>query len=232
MIATVVAITGGAALGSLTTYLAMRHGINRLRAALSDAVWRLTHDPLTDLHNRLGLRVAHQATTASGDPGRIIVLLIDLDLFKQVNDAHGHDAGDELLRAAADRIGQLAALYGGHAARLSGDEFAAVIPLGRHEPARLAEHFIVLIAEPVTVTGDDGPVTVTITASLGVNIAAGTDLLEGVALHHADLAMYQAKQQGGNRYVFHQPGMTMPDHRPRRGPRLRDRRRTQNGDGA
>ncbi|GIE91606.1 GGDEF domain-containing protein [Actinoplanes regularis] len=232
VIATLMAATLGAVIGFLINHGAMRPVITGLRDELADAVWQLTHDPLTGLHNRTGLRAIHTANAASAEPQHIVAMLIDLDLFKEVNDAHSHNAGDDLLKATADRIRELAELYGGHAARLSGDEFAAIMPLGRTRLAGMAEHFTDVIAEPVEVRADNGPVTVTITASLGVAIATSTDLLDGVALHHADMAMYHAKQQGGNRHVLHQPGMTMPSHRPRRGPRLRDRRRSQNGNGA
>lgn len=227
VIATLVAATLGAALGFLLSRMATRPTINRLRVELADTVWKLTHDPLTGLHNRTGLRAIHTATAASGEPQPIVAMLFDLDLFKEINDTRGHDAGDDLLKAVADRIGQLAALFGGHAARLSGDEFAAIMPLGRHRPTSMAEQFTTVIAEPVKVQADNGPVTVTITASLGITVASSTDLLEGVALHHADIAMYHAKRQGGDRHVLHQPGMTMPGNQPRRGPRLRDRRRDQ-----
>jgi diguanylate cyclase (GGDEF)-like protein len=232
VIAISLAATLGAALGFLIGGGVTRPIIARLRAELTQAVWRLTHDPLTGLHNRTGLRVIHTAITESVKPRQIATMLIDLDLFKEVNDAHSHHAGDDLLKATAIRIGRLAALYGGHAARLSGDEFAAVMPLGGTRLDSMAEHFTTVIAEPVDIIADDGPVTITITASLGIAVASSTDLLDGVALHHADTAMYHAKQQGGNRHVLHQPGMTMPARSPRRGPRLRDQRRTQNGSGA
>jgi diguanylate cyclase (GGDEF)-like protein len=229
VIATIVAATLGAVTGFLLGRLGMRSTLARLRVELAEAVWRLTHDPLTGLHNRTGLRAIHTATAASGNPQPIAAVLIDLDLFKDINDTHSHDAGDDLLRATADRIGQLAALYGGHAARLSGDEFAAIIPLNGHRVSSMAENFTTVIAEPIEVRTDNGPTTVTITASLGIAVTSSTDLLEGVALHHADVAMYHAKQQGGNRHVLHQPGMTMPGYRLRRGPRLRDRRGDQTG---
>ncbi len=231
VIATLVAATLGTAIGFVIRHGATRPVIARLRAELADAVWQLTHDPLTGLHNRTGLRAIHTATAASAEPQQLVAMLIDLDMFKEVNDAHSHTAGDDLLKATGIRIERLAASYGGHAARLSGDEFAAIMPLDGTRLASMAELFTTVIAEPVEVNADDGPVTVTITASLGVAVASSTDLLEGVALHHADLAMYHAKQQGGNRHVLHQPGMTMPGHQPRRGPRLRDRRRNQNGSG-
>ncbi|SDT12587.1 GGDEF domain-containing protein [Actinoplanes derwentensis] len=231
VIATLVAVTLGAVIGFLTGRRATRLIIARLRDDLADKVWQLTHDPLTGLNNRSGLRAIHTAIAAS-EPRQIVTVLIDLDLFKEVNDAYGHDAGDDLLKAAAVRITRLAALYSGHAARLAGDEFAVIAPLDATRLAHMALLFTNVIAEPVEVRTDDGPALVTVTASLGIAVASSTDLLEGVALHHADLAMYHAKQQGGNQYVLYRAGMTMPTRPPRRGPRLRDQRRTPNGGGA
>ena len=228
VIATLMAATLGAIIGFLTSRRATRQIIARLRDELADKVWQLTHDPLTGLHNRSGLRAIHTAIAAS-EHRQIVAVLIDLDLFKEVNDAYGHNAGDDLLKATAVRITRLAALYSGHTARLAGDEFAVIAPLDATRLAHMALLFTNVIAEPVEVRTDDGPTLVTVTASLGLAIASSTDLLEGVALHHADMAMYHAKQQGGNQYVLYRAGMTMPTRPPRRGPRLRDQRRTPNG---
>ncbi len=228
VIATVVAATFGAAIGFLISHAISRPIITRLRAELADVIWKLTHDPLTGLHNRTGLRAVH-AAAAAAEPQPLVAVLIDLDLFKEINDDHSHAAGDVVLKATAERIGHLSALYGGHAARLSGDEFAAIMPLGRNRLASIAEQITTVIAEPVEVHTDSGPITIAITASLGVAVTSSTEPLESVALHHADLAMYHAKQQGGNRHVIHQPGMTMPHHQRRNGPRLRDLRHHQRG---
>jgi diguanylate cyclase (GGDEF)-like protein len=241
VIATLVAATLGAAIGFQLSHLKTRPTINRLHAELADAAWQLTHDPLTGLHNRTGLRTIHAATAASGEPEPIVAMLIDLDLFKEVNDTHGHDAGDDLLKAAADRIGQLAAIFGGHAARLSGDEFAAIMPLGRHRVTGLAEQFTTVIAEPVRVRPANRTGTVAVTASLGVAVVSSTDPLEDITLRRADTAMYHAKRAGGNQHILYTPGMTMPDRKPytpgtvtpdrrsRRGPRPRDLRRDHGG---
>jgi diguanylate cyclase (GGDEF)-like protein len=225
VIAIIVAATVGAGVG----YLAARPTINRLRAELADAAWQLTHDPLTGLLNRTGLRTVHTAIAASGEPQPIIVMLIDLDQFKEVNDAHSHDAGDDLLMETADRLGQLTDSYGGIVARLSGDEFAAILPLRHHGIADIANRFNTVIATPVKIQADSGPVAVTVTASVGIAIVASADRLEDVALHRADTAMYHAKHQGGDRNVLYVSGMTMPDRERRRGPRLRDLRRDQRG---
>ncbi|KAB1116865.1 GGDEF domain-containing protein [Micromonospora aurantiaca] len=197
---------------------------------LADAAWQLTHDPLTGLLNRTGLRTVH-TTIALGQPQPIIVMLIDLDQFKEVNDTHGHDAGDNLLTQIADRLAQLAHTYGGTVARLSGDEFAAILPVRDHSISRLADLLTTVIAAPAEVHVDSGPVTVTVTASVGVAIVASTDPMEDVALHHADTAMYHAKHQGGDQHNLYTPGMTMPGREHRRGPRPRDLRRDQGGSG-
>lgn len=227
LIATLLAAVLGAAIGFLTN----RCTVVRLRGELAAAVWQLTHDPLTGLNNRAGLRAVHAALAASSGTRQLLVVLIDLDRFKHVNDHHGHDTGDELLTITADRIRHLVDLHGGHAARLSGDEFAAILPADNTRLDSMAERLITIIAEPTTMTTDAGPVTLAVTASLGVAVASSTDLLEA-GLHHADLAMFHAKQEGGNRHVRYRSGMTMPSRPQRRGPRLRDQRHRQNGSGA
>lgn len=221
--------TVAATLGAGAGYLATRPTTHRLRAELADAAWQLTHDPLTGLLNRTGLRTVHATIAAAGDPQPIIVMLIDLDQFKAINDTHSHDAGDDLLMETADRLDQLAHTYGGTVARLSGDEFAAILPVRHHPLSDIADRFNTVIAAPVKVQADSGPITVTVTASLGIATVASTDPLQDIALHRADTAMYHAKYQGGDRHILYASGMTMPDSVRRRGPRLRDLRRDQRG---
>jgi diguanylate cyclase (GGDEF)-like protein len=153
----------------------------------------------------------------------MIVVLLDLDHFKTVNDTHGHDAGDDLLIEVADRIDNVTALYGGKAARLSGDEYAAFLPARDREPATVAHTFLTAIAKPATLPVDDTHITVAPTASVGLARVETSDQFE-VVLHRADTAMYHAKNNGGNGYAIHQPGMIIPTSRPRRGPRPRDLR--------
>ncbi len=212
-----------AAVAFLLGWLTARPLIRRLRTELADAAWWLGHDPLTGILNRAGFYTAHAALAATPKP--VVILLIDLDDFKPVNDTHGHDTGDDLLIEIADRITEAANMYDGTAARLSGDEFAVLLPVGDHGHSRAADLFCHSIAQPVQLTTDNTPVTVTITASIGVTIAENSDPLDEVALRRADIAMYHAKHHGGNRYAIYEPGMTMPNCEYRRGPRLRDLRR-------
>lgn len=207
-------------LGGLTMWPIVR----RLRTRLTGATWQLEHDPVTGMLNRAGLLAAHVALAEAASSQPIIVVLIDLDDFKPVNDTHGHDRGDDILTAIGRRIADIAALHGGTAARLSGDEYAALLPVRTADLARIADSFVTLIAQPVNLTTDGTTVTVTVTASVGIALAESTDPCEEVALRRADIAMYHAKHHGRNRHAIYEPGMAMPDVEHRRGPRLRDRR--------
>lgn len=197
--------------------------IRRLDHRLTDAIWQMEHDPLTGLLNRAGLLTAHATLTRAGDAGPIMAILIDLDDFKPVNDTHGHNHGDDVLATIGTRIHDIAALHGGTAARLSGDEYAALLPVRTADLARIADTFVALISQPVELTADSEPVAVTVTASVGLALAEATDPLFGVALRRADIAMYHAKHHGRNRHAVYEPGMAMPVTESRRGPRLRDR---------
>ncbi|MDG4826986.1 bifunctional diguanylate cyclase/phosphodiesterase [Asanoa sp. WMMD1127] len=146
-------------------------------------------DPLTGLANRSGLRGAYDRLILSGttdDPAPTL-LVLDLDRFKQVNDALGHDIGDHLLIAVAKRLPTIDP-HVGVAARLGGDEFA--ILARARDPRRLAEAVVRNLNQPVYLEG----LRVDVTASVGL----ATDEGEGFAtlLRHADVAMYEAKQHG------------------------------------
>jgi diguanylate cyclase (GGDEF)-like protein len=211
------------ALGRLTAWPT----IHALRTQLADATRSMLHDPLTGMLNRAGLQAAH-ATLAETAPAQpIIVVLIDLDDFKRVNDTHGHGRGDDVLIEVGDRITDIAALHGGSAARLAGDEYAALLPARTDDLDRIADTFATIISQPVALPTVGSSVTVT--ASVGVALVGTSDPFTEVALHRADVAMYHAKRNGPNRHAIYQPGMTMPAAQHRRGPRRRDRRQPSDG---
>jgi diguanylate cyclase (GGDEF)-like protein len=157
------------------------------------------HDALTGLPNRLLLleRVEH-AVTRSGRSRKLVALLfIDLDRFKEVNDTHGHQTGDELLVAVAERI-EATVRPGDTVARLSGDEFVILC----EELSQAAE--VELVASRV-VDALGGPFTLTdttveLSASIGIAFAGQTNHDPEQLLHAADLAMYQVKRKGGGSY--------------------------------
>jgi diguanylate cyclase (GGDEF)-like protein len=173
-------LTGVAALAAT----ALRNG--RLVDTLEH---RARHDSLTDLLNRAGF--ARRMTKLLESAGeRAGLLFIDLDSFKQVNDAHGHDAGDELLRQAARR---LTALFrrGDSVARLGGDEFAVVLDdVG--DPAEVsaaAERTRAAFAEPFRVAG----VSVRVGASVGEAVWPDGGATVEALVQCADAAMYRNK---------------------------------------
>jgi diguanylate cyclase (GGDEF)-like protein len=126
----------------------------------------------------------------------VLVLVLDLDRFKVVNDSLGHSAGDQLLISCADRI-RLSLRPGDSVCRLGGDEFAILLraPADHHAAGVVAERLLNLLRKPVIV-GDD---EVFPSASIGIASLEPGDIVEDL-LRHADAAMYQAKGKGRDRW--------------------------------
>jgi len=159
--------------------------------------FQATHDPLTRLPNRdrvletLGEAITRARDTRAGGVG---LLLLDLDRFKTVNDTFGHAVGDRVLQVVASRIAG-AIRAGDHLARLAGDEFVVVCPqLESNEGATgLAARIAEAVSAPLRLPSGRELV---VTTSIGI---AWVDAGEGspeVALSHADVAMYRAKELG------------------------------------
>jgi diguanylate cyclase (GGDEF)-like protein len=162
----------------------------RLLATVSH---QATHDALTGLPNRtlfLDRLVATIPTAAEG--AHVAVLFCDLDRFKQVNDTLGHAAGDELLRQVAARL-RGTVRPGDTVGRLSGDEFAIVLPglVDPEDAHRLADRVATCFAEPFRLEGAD----VAVGTSVGVAVQpVGSDGTAEQLLREADAAMYRHKQ--------------------------------------
>ena len=173
------------------------------RADLQDSSDRsrasLLHDPLTGLPNRILLleRLEHALLRGRRSGTIAAVLFANLDEFTLVNDTHGHRVGDELLVAAAERLGgQLRPAD--TLARLSGDEFAILCEdlVETAEVDAIAARICAALGEPfVLSTG-----RVDTTASIGIAVADESHHLPEDLLHSAELAMYQAKRKGGARH--------------------------------
>jgi diguanylate cyclase (GGDEF)-like protein len=161
---------------------------------------RSLHDALTGLPNRTLLRerLEQAVARASRSKKLVAVLFIDLDRFKTVNDAHGHQVGDQVLIEVATRL--TAVLRAGETvARLSGDEFVVVCEDHDHpDQARsIAEKITTALADVFRLGGELVPVG----ASIGVAFCGpGTAASPESLLRDADLAMYQAKESGGGRH--------------------------------
>ncbi len=164
----------------------------RLQAELA---YRAMHDPLTGLANRImfGERLDHALRV--GERG-VAVVWIDLDHFKEVNDIFGHDVGDEMLVAVADRLRDVVRETD-DIARMGGDEFAVILPNVIETEAQMVAERI------ISALSDRSAFRLQVGASVGVawQRPAGGD---GVALvRHADEAMYRAKTAGGGMAVMY-----------------------------
>jgi diguanylate cyclase (GGDEF)-like protein len=190
--------------------------IHRLKVRLGRALWACAHDPLTGLPNRV--YAAQLFTQRAGLP--TVVAVLDLNRFKQVNDTHGHHAGDQLLATVAGRLAAATARYGGHAARLSGDEFLLLLP---HHPDRdYPEPVGSILAEittPVQVTIEHTIVLVP-TATAGITWHDGLSSGWSSLLRQADIALYHARAHQLD-YETWRPSMHMPNPAHRCGTRLR-----------
>ena len=157
------------------------------------------HDPLTGLPNRLLLqeRLEHAAQRAQRSHTNAAILFADLDRFKQVNDTHGHQVGDELLVAVAHRLSGLVR-PGDTLTRFSGDEFVFLCEdlHGAADVVILATRIEEAFAKPFVLRGTE----ITLTASVGMAFAGPGEDISNRLLVKADIAMYQAKRKGGARH--------------------------------
>ena len=153
------------------------------------------HDPLTRLHNRRGLDVAvGQLLPVNG--AQIGVLAVDIDKFKAINDAFGHDAGDRVLVSVANATRDVVSAVGVPAviARTGGEEFVLVIEGAPEVPERVAA----LLHQAVA--GSDGPAAPTVSIGVASGHIGDDDVVARVhdLIDRADTAMYRAKHAGGN----------------------------------
>ena len=162
-------------------------------------------DPLTGLPNRNGLGHRLAPLLATGDEtAHLVVLAIDLDRFKDINDAHGHAAGDAVLKTVAERIA--ATLQRGEfLARIGGDEFVAVKSeiFARTEAAKFADRIRSLVLAPV----DWEERSLSVGCSIGIALHPEHGLTSDELLTRADLAMYRAKSLGQGKICTYEPSM-------------------------
>ena len=170
--------------------------VTEQRALEAQLEHRASVDALTGLPNRAAL-MQHLAQLESVVD--VSVLFIDLDGFKEVNDALGHESGDGVLRDVARRIA-LSAPEGVYVARLGGDEFLAVMSGAAELGALAAAEAFIAGIEDLGATLTRFPLS----ASIGIAIGAGTESAEQL-LHRADQAMYRAKAVGPGRCEFARP---------------------------
>ncbi|WP_337268704.1 GGDEF domain-containing protein [Oryzifoliimicrobium ureilyticus] len=195
---------GGA--GAFGFYLLLRKShanlIGAIRAQHANRQLSL-HDPLTKLPNRLLLRESLAKLTdsigAPQGPSCVSILWIDLDGFKQINDRHGHAAGDEVLLRVADLLRQTIG-PNDIAARIGGDEFVVVLPDASTQRAGAVAHMLIkAVSAPFLIRQ---LIPVVMGASIGV--ARATDKNHDIEqlFHAADAALYEVKRTGKGRVSF------------------------------
>jgi diguanylate cyclase (GGDEF)-like protein len=163
-----------------------------------------THDPLTGLPNRRQLFdvLARLIDKARGHDLVIAVYFLDLDNFKHINDGTGHEFGDQLLIACAERLRQLVGKHG-FAARFGGDEFTLITsnPKDSRSVRTFGEKLVQAFARPLEVQGREILVGISVGAALFPDHHDDPESL----LRAADTALYQAKIQGRNRFSLYSP---------------------------
>lgn len=169
-----------------------RTDITELKEAERTIRKQAEEDALTGLANRAVMLRRVDEALGRRSKGRFVLVLIDLDDFKAVNDSLGHDAGDELLVVIARRLAG-ALRRGAVVGRMGGDEFAILMSAG--DPAALArrlDRIMAVVQQPVALTGR----TVTPRLSMGVAAFAPGTLSRRDVFQHADIALYHAKAAG------------------------------------
>lgn len=185
----------------LVSLLVMIWFIKRLekqRLSLSSLSWQATHDPLTKFLNRRGFEVELQRffDIAQSSDARHVVLIIDIDDFKNINDSYGHLAGDELLKQLGSMMPKLVNT-GDVIARLGGDEFAALLnDCGESKGLEIARNIRQRIFE--TEINSEGN-RIRATVSIGMSVMSKNSASTSEVLNAADTACYIAKKSGRNR---------------------------------
>lgn len=191
--------------GGTSPWFAVTHlDVTSLKEEAEHLDYVASHDVLTGLPNRSLLHefANHVMSTAHRGRGKVAVLFFDLDRFKEVNDTYGHEAGDRVLQETAQRIARsLRAedLVG----RLGGDEFVAVLGeiKGHQDVAQAATHCLESLGRPFAL----GKRQLHISPSIGISIFPDDGNSIETLIHNADIAMYEAKRSGGDKFCFFVP---------------------------
>ena len=160
------------------------------------------HDLLTRLPNRALLRdrldLAIKQATRSGES--LVIMFLDLDRFKLINDSFGHVVGDQLLVEVAERL-KAAIRTGDTLARLGGDEFMLLLPLptSRDQAESVAQKLISGLQQPFFLKGKE----VYINVSIGISVFPDDSIDINTLIKNADMAMYEVKSTGRNGYTFY-----------------------------
>ncbi len=188
----------------MTGYLAMAHDVTSRAEAEQRLQHQAQHDALTGLPNRH--MVQEQLKTAVAlcerEGKHLALMFLDMDRFKKINDTLGHHVGDNVIVEIAQRL-RAGMRTSDIVARLGGDEFVVLLPQISQpsDGEMVAKKVMDLFEEPVRM----GPHELRITPSIGLVVYPTHGADAGTLMRHADLAMYQAKNQGRNRVQLYNP---------------------------
>ncbi|SHO43185.1 putative bifunctional diguanylate cyclase/phosphodiesterase [Desulfopila aestuarii] len=187
--------------GATIRYLAVKEDITQRRQYEEQLLRQANFDSLTGLPNRMLAidrlnQVLRQARRRNASAG---LMFVDLDHFKRINDTLGHEAGDQLLREASQRLSGCLR-EGDTAARFGGDEFIVILPeLSSTDDAHhILRRIIEAFSQPFMIAGTE----IFTSTSIGIALYPGDGDSPALLLRNADAAMYQAKAAGRNTYRF------------------------------
>ena len=188
--------------GGVVCLISQMQDITERKAAEARLSHQAMHDPLTGLPNRsLFSDRGMLARARLQRGGSLALLFIDLDGFKEVNDRHGHEAGDRLLAEAAARLNAVLR-PSDTVARFGGDEFVVLCEdVDRETVEAIARRIDASLARSFSIHGRD----VSLAASTGIVLSKDPELDVDDLLAAADAAMYEAKRAGRSRHVFFDP---------------------------
>lgn len=187
--------------GSVSKYITVFNDVTERYEAEQLVKKMATHDSLTGLPNRglLMERMGMALAIANREMRKLAVLFLDLDGFKSINDALGHESGDEVLRVVAARL-QMRRRQTDTVARLGGDEFVVLLdnPGTQQELEQVVYRIIETVQQPIKVQNRE----ISVGTSIGIAVLQNDGATAAVLLQRADTAMYAAKAAGKNTFRF------------------------------
>ena len=185
----------------ISHYVIIFEDITALKNSKDEMEKMALYDPLTGLENRILFQTQLEKVFQNVQRNKVktALLFIDVDDFKSINDTLGHEAGDIVLKAVAGRL-KAYVRKNDTVSRVSGDEFIILLnDIHAYDDAsKVTKHIIESFKKPIAVNERE----IFVTISVGISITPDDSIIEAELIHNADLAMYRAKQNGGNNYQF------------------------------
>jgi len=188
--------------GQVSNYVGVFSDISEHKAVIDKLERMAHHDPLSGLPNRTLFydRLSQSIVQARRDKRRVAVMFIDLDHFKEINDEYGHDIGDRLLCAAAERLSSCVR-ESDTIARMGGDEFTAILTdvTDSSAAAAVADKMMLALKLPIAI----GTIDITISCSIGISLFPDCCVTSESLINCADKGLYDAKDRGRNCYTIY-----------------------------